>query len=252
MFFYEFFSDNSLDDLFNDEFDVDKKFFSSLDKSSNPQDVNNMKNQQNIENPSKVKLKNDAPTIQTGVSRRNQKKHKKGNLTALYNIHISPKGINLLPEDKWKDVYEIKLGDMIETYFFGRSKKEGRFQHKLWNSLIITTHYPNLFPVIGVKWLNDEILLVNQNIFGNLLGLDKPKHSLFMAQGSFQTHGFVEIEFQNLPDNIKPYAERNNTHVKYFKHKSEKFRRWNKPDFDFCSWKPKGNVTYLPMLQQYF
>ena len=153
-------------------------------------------------------------------------------------LTINPQMLGFVPESKWIGITEIKLQTLSKDYFKPRSNKYGRFQHKLWNSLILVENFPHLYVKIGVKWLDDFVIQVNQKIFGSHLGLDKPKHSLFIPQGSFQSHGFVEVDYRELPDELKEKAE-NDDMTRFFKSRYGTFKRGRTPDFSKCSWTPE-------------
>jgi hypothetical protein len=92
----------------------------------------------------------------------------------------------------------VKLGDVAEDFFKARSSKILRFEHKLWNALALTTRDPQLYPFIGVKWVTPMVLKVNRDVFGRFLNVTRPAAALYNAQGSFMTHGFVEVSLKDV------------------------------------------------------
>ena len=110
----------------------------------------------------------------------------------LLDITINPIELNFLPKEFWLTP-QTTIKQVIQTFFKARSTKNLRFEHKLWNALILSTHYPELISVLGIYWISIDILKVNRDIFGALINVTKPAAALFNSQGSFLTHGFVEV-----------------------------------------------------------
>lgn len=105
---------------------------------------------------------------------------------------INPIQMGFLPIDYWRSS-SVSLLEVFKNFFRARSTKRLRFEHKLWNALILTTTYPMLLPVIGVSWVTPTILKVHREIFGHLINITRPSAALFNTQGSFITHGFREV-----------------------------------------------------------
>ena len=147
----------------------------------------------------------------------------------LLRIKIFPDQLKLVPADEWKTRNEVCLRSLIESHFRARSTKRLRFEHKLWNALAITRHHPELMSVIGIAWETEEMIRVNRDVFGALLGLTRPTAALFNPHGSFQSHGFREV----IPDEKKNVDVR----VRFFVHAFGKFTQHSPPeDLLACKW----------------
>jgi hypothetical protein len=66
---------------------------------------------------------------------------------------------------------------------------------KLCNALLLTDAFPENFRFIEVRWMTNDILLVDGPIFAKLLGVRTIDGSLFHLRGNFPLHGFVELMF---------------------------------------------------------
>lgn len=110
----------------------------------------------------------------------------------LLDITINPIELNFLPKEFWLTP-QTTIKQVVQSFFKARSTKNLRFEHKLWNALILSTNYPELISILGIYWISIDILKVNRDIFGALINVTKPAAALFNSQGSFLTHGFVEV-----------------------------------------------------------
>jgi hypothetical protein len=110
---------------------------------------------------------------------------------------FDPQDLGFIPPGRWKSG-EVKLGDIAEDFFKARSSKILRFEHKLWNALALTTREPQLYGFIGVKWVTPLVLKVNRDVFGRFLNVTRPAAALYNSQGSFMTHGFVEVSVKDV------------------------------------------------------
>lgn len=129
-----------------------------------------------------------------------------------------------VPKDIWKTEM-VNFMDMCTTHFRGKSNKKVKFEHKLWNALQITKTQPMLYPLVGVIWLSDMVIQIDRTHFGALLCLGKSTSALFNSQGSFPTHGFVELSLQELDAmDIRPYSN-NYSDCRFF----------HRPDGLFCT-----------------
>ncbi|OHT12134.1 hypothetical protein TRFO_03778 [Tritrichomonas foetus] len=119
-------------------------------------------------------------------------------IKALFEISLNPNVLKFIPSERWNNVDQISLEDMTKTYFRAHSTKKLRFEHKLWNALKITLDNPHMYALVGVRWITHNVIKVNKKIFAKLLALTKPTSSLFNIQGSFPSHGFIEVEQEEL------------------------------------------------------
>jgi hypothetical protein len=110
---------------------------------------------------------------------------------------FDPQDLGFIPPGRWKSG-DVKLGDVAEDFFKARSSKILRFEHKLWNALALTTRDPRLYLFIGVKWVTPMVLKVNRDVFGRFLNVTRPAAALYNTQGSFMTHGFVEVSLKDV------------------------------------------------------
>lgn len=142
---------------------------------------------------------------------------------------IQPYELSMVPVEDWKPGQQVTLGSIIGTHFRARSTRRLRFEHKLWNGLCLTKHYPDLIDVIGVTWESKDIIRVDRVVFGSLLGLTRPTAALFNPQGSFQSHGFQEV---NIDESITEFQN-----VRFFRHRSGEFTRDStREDLIRCKW----------------
>lgn len=133
----------------------------------------------------------------------------------------------------------ITLQILIHNFFRSRSCKKVRFEHKLWNALLLTKHYEYLYPVIGVKWLSSTIFKVDRRIFGNLLRVSSPAAAFFNSRGSFMTHGFLEISREKAQE-MEPGIDLTGVDealVRLFVHSQNCFNQFSTDaDILFCRW----------------
>ena len=143
---------------------------------------------------------------------------------SINNISINPYRLGFLPQDITEDK-QIMLRDIIKSHFQIRSTKKVRFEHKLWNALCITKSNPMMFRCIGVMWISNYILKVHRTIFANLLGITKPTAALFNIQGSFPSHGFVEIDIKQASKQLTPQqlADVDGIQIRLFEHQEHLF-----------------------------
>ena len=154
----------------------------------------------------------------------------------LWNMKIEPRRLGLVPAEELADSEQMTLNDLAANHFRARSTRRLRFEHKLWNALTLVKHYPDLKEILGIEWYTPDIIRVDRNKFGSLLGLTRPTAALFNPQGSFQSHGFAEI-------NMKPNIGEDLT-VRYFRHKSGAFTKDSKSaDLLNCRWQTKNIQT---------
>jgi hypothetical protein len=87
----------------------------------------------------------------------------------------------------------MSFGDLVMAFFRKKNHTTGRFVHKLYNALKITTEDSFYFEYIGVEWVSEDIFKINKRIFARLLSIKTVDGSLFHQQGNFPSHGFVEL-----------------------------------------------------------
>ena len=145
------------------------------------------------------------------------------------SLVVQPYELKLVPVEEWKPGQMVTLASIINTHFRARSTRRLRFEHKLWNALCLTKKYPDLIDIIGIRWESKDIIKVDRDVFGSLLGLTRPTAALFNPQGSFQSHGFQEV-------NVKDTASEGQN-VRYFRHTSGAFDRDStRDDLGWCKW----------------
>lgn len=125
----------------------------------------------------------------------------------LLKVYVNAKELGIPLSNQLKAHEDrVSIGEIVECVFKKRGKNS-RFQIKLYTALALTKHRRDLFKVIGVMFVAYNIIYVDSEIFGDILGLKSRKESLFHSQGNFQTHQFKEVyldrDFNNndlLPD----------------------------------------------------
>lgn len=155
------------------------------------------------------------------------------------DFYINPIELNFLPKELWL-TQKVALRSVFQTFFKARSTKNLRFEHKLWNALSLSKRYPELIPFLGVFWVSKNLIKVNRDIFGALINVSKPAAALFNNQGSFLTHGFLEITKEKalkkgiFPELIEDVDE---SVVRLFKHSAGLLTAdSNKADVSTCRW----------------
>jgi hypothetical protein len=114
-------------------------------------------------------------------------------ITTLYTAEIlDPVALGFIPASAWQP-RPVSLHYLYETYFSRKNNVNRRFEHKLWNALAITRHYPHLIKLVGVTWMTERIIKVYKHAFGKLLGIGAIDGGLFHKQGNFTRHGFVQV-----------------------------------------------------------
>ena len=154
-------------------------------------------------------------------------------------IYINCAKLGFLPSERAED-YDMSIPEIIRKHFQVRSTKRIRFEHKLWNALCITKRYPQLFSVFGVEWITGTILKVHRTIFAQLLGITRPTAALFNSQGSFPSHGFVEIDQDDkaMKESGISLYDSDGAHIRYLVHSSGLFTAYSGIDsLVNCRWK---------------
>jgi hypothetical protein len=110
---------------------------------------------------------------------------------------ISPQTLGFMPSSYWLNT-SLSFGALVAKFFHRKNNASCRFPHKLYNALLLVENDPTLFSLVGVKWLTNEVFLVDKFVFGRLLGIASFDGGLFHWQGNFPSHGFIELT----PDQI--------------------------------------------------
>lgn len=158
-------------------------------------------------------------------------------------IIINPTRLSMVPHDIWNKEQVFMLKDLVERHFRRRSTNAVKFPHKLWNVLAITKEFPSLYPILGATWISNYLIKVNKDKLANTLGLKRPKESLFNPQGTFITHGFVnvtklEIEANQTLTNLELIRDVDGSIVRIYKHGNNKFSQDMKTkNMNKCRWK---------------
>jgi len=116
---------------------------------------------------------------------------------------INPSRMGFIPKSCWLNE-EISIEDLRRDYFLKRKGSFRRFDYKLYNALQITKCYADTYEVIGVQWINKNIMKIDSRIFGSLLGIHFVQGGLFHKQGNLCRHKFVHIyksQVMNMEDN---------------------------------------------------
>jgi hypothetical protein len=139
------------------------------------------------------------------------------------DYRINPIELGFIPPRRWK-CSNILLSDTIDEFFKARPSKILRFEQKLWNALALTRHDPALYSQIGVKWLNNNVILVHRDVFGRFINVTRPSAALYNNQGSFMTHGFVELP-RNQVEGVDETElnEVDESIVRLFRHRNNSF-----------------------------
>jgi hypothetical protein len=110
--------------------------------------------------------------------------------------------------------------------------KHCQFPLKLYNALPLTTKCPEFYQYIGVRWMTDEVFLVEKYLFAKLLGVRSIDGSLFHRQENFPSHGFAEMSFQDAQEIARANGvnEINSQTMRFLRHKSGAFTRHSNED----------------------
>ena len=84
-------------------------------------------------------------------------------------------------------------------YFMRRNGFSRQFDFKLYNALCITKKYPSSYLYVGAKWITNNVMKINAQVFASLLGIHTIQGGLFHKQGNFSRHGFQHIFKQSSP-----------------------------------------------------
>jgi hypothetical protein len=145
---------------------------------------------------------------------------------ASMHLTLHPGQLGLIPREAWPN-YAIPFGVLIVTFFQKRNSKHCRFPYKLYNALLIINQCPQFYPFVGIRWVTDEVLIVEKFVFARLLGLRSVDGGLFHQQGNFPSHGFVELSFEEAQRIAAEngVADVDSASIRFMKHRSGAFRR---------------------------
>ena len=118
------------------------------------------------------------------------------------NIMINPMELGFVPKTEWNRK-TFSLIELKKNYFTKRKGVSSKFEYKLYNSLLITRKYPDLYNFIGTIWVSSSIMKIDSNIFGNLLGIHCVQGGLFHKQGNFIRNGFNNVILSCFPNLIQ-------------------------------------------------
>jgi hypothetical protein len=82
------------------------------------------------------------------------------------NSKMNPKILKFLLSEAWLSE-DIIFGVLISRFFQIRKSMHSKFQFKLYNTLLLTHAFPKNFRFIGVRWVTNDILLVDGLILRN-------------------------------------------------------------------------------------
>jgi hypothetical protein len=105
---------------------------------------------------------------------------------------LNPASLGFIPVFFWPH-REYSFADLVYDFFQRKNNVNGRFLHKLYNALRISTLSGTWAELVGVQWAAPFVIKVNKGQFARLLGLQTIEGGLFHQQGNFRTHGFVEL-----------------------------------------------------------
>jgi hypothetical protein len=105
---------------------------------------------------------------------------------------LNPASLGFIPVYFWTNK-EFGFGDLVYDFFQRKNNVNGRFLHKLHNALRISMISTSWAELVGVQWAAPFVIRVNKGQFARLLGLQTIEGGLFHQQGNFRTHGFVEL-----------------------------------------------------------
>ena len=112
-------------------------------------------------------------------------------------LTVSPQALGFLPSNYWLNL-DSTFGDLVTKFFQRKNNANCRFPHKLYNALSIVEQNPNMYNLLGVKWVTDKVFKVDKLLFGRVLGISSIDGGLFHQQGNFPSHGFCEVTGQEL------------------------------------------------------
>lgn len=148
------------------------------------------------------------------------------------SLKLSPQQLGFLPSNYWLNL-DSTFGDLVTKFFRRKNNHNCSFPIKLFNALLIVENKPDMFKLVGVKWITNNVFKVNKFMFGRLLGI-KSVDGLFYFHGSFESFGFVQLSLDEI-DQIRvnhqnDIADVDNEVVRLMKHKVENFTKTSSED----------------------
>lgn len=153
-------------------------------------------------------------------------------------LFVSPLQLGFIPQSNWQNRF-YSFGELVTDFFQRKNHTYCRFSFKLFNALKLSQYCETYAILVGVRWLNDNILRVDKRAFARLLGIKSIDGSLFHQQGNFSSHGFVEIPAEDVakicPD--VPLAGIDYDAVRILYHADHVFtRNCTESDIENCRW----------------
>lgn len=152
---------------------------------------------------------------------------------------VSPQALNFLPSNYWLNL-DSSFGELVTKFFQRKNNANCRFPHKLYNALAIVEQDPDMYNLLGVKWITDKIFKVDKLLFGRVLGISAIDGGLFHQQGNFPSHGFFEIGAGDVSRYCPPGLDFTGVdfeNVRLLTHAEKLFKRGcTEADIEHCRW----------------
>ena len=148
-------------------------------------------------------------------------------------FRFNPVKLGFIPSSFWSD-NDVSFGDIVKIFFRRKNNSKCRFPHKLYHALILSSINPRMFSLIGARWIDNTLILINRQHFARLLGIKAIEGSLFHQQGNFPSHGFVEIDPMIVK---KKFPDFDFTQNRIIKHNDGVFvYGCTEKDIEVCKW----------------
>lgn len=123
--------------------------------------------------------------------------------TFMSSIHdttlvLNPHALSFIPYTLWQE-RTYSFGELVTDFFQRKNHASCRFSYKLYNALKLSAINDKFAFLVGVRWLNEQIIRVDKRAFARLLGIKSIDGSLFHQQGNFPSHGFIEVSAEDVP-----------------------------------------------------
>ena len=164
---------------------------------------------------------------------------------------IDPHALHFIPENTWSQQM-VSLQFLHDDYFGRKNNVNRRFEHKLWNALLITENFPDMTKLVGVTWATDTVIKVYKFPFAKLLNITAIDGGLFHKQGNFPRHGFVILNDVDAKEKV-PKEQQEDVDfrdVMLITHASNCFTRQSSEALiNQCKWVSPGGVTRVATLR---